>query len=130
MINAAVSTQVLALVDEGEHVTRLHALAEFFSTMTGRGVVVPDEEGKSTRVVFDPKECATWLREFAGKVRFEELDKREVLDALDETQKLGIQGARIYDYWHSLVSKKANSDKLLTRNPHDFRGLADNVAWP
>jgi hypothetical protein len=130
VINAAVSVQVLARLDKGDHICRLHALAEFFSTMTGRGVQVPDHAGKPTRVVFEPRECATWLKEFADKVRFEELEKAELLAGLDKAQSLGIQGGRIYDYWHALASKKANADELLTRNTDDFRGLAVNAVWP
>jgi hypothetical protein len=81
-------------------------------------------------VLFDPQECATWLRAFADKVQFEELEKAELLAGLDRARSLGIRGGRIYDYWHALVSKKANVDELLTRNMDDFHGLADNVAWP
>ena len=130
VINAAVSIQVLARLDRGEHICRLHTLAEFFSTMTGRGVHVMDKSGKKARVFFDPQECATWLRTFASKVRFEELDRAELFEGLDKAQSLGIQGARIYDYWHALVSRKAKADQLLTRNVDDFKGLADKVAWP
>lgn len=59
-----------------------------------------------------------------------ELTKQEALRGLDKAQSLGVQGARVYDYWHALVSHKAKSDQLLTRHTRDFQGLAQNVARP
>lgn len=129
-INAAISPDVFRRLDTGEHVARLHLLAEFFATMTGRGVEITDEEGNTDRMVFTQNECAAWLREFAEKLEFEELTKDEALNGLDQAQRLGVQGARVYDYWHGLVSQKAKSNELITRNVRHFQGLAENVAWP
>jgi hypothetical protein len=129
-INAAFSPEVFRRLDSGEHVARLHLLAEFFATMTGRGVEITDEAGNTDRIVFTQNECATWLRKFAGRVEFEELTENEALNGLDKAQRLGVQGARVYDYWHALVSNKATSNELITRNTSHFQGLAGNVAWP
>jgi hypothetical protein len=129
-INAALSPEVYRRLDSGEHVARLHLLGEFFATMTGRGVEIIDEAGNADRMVFTQNACAAWLRKFAGRLKFEELTKDEALSALDKAQRLGVQGARVYDYWHVLVSEKTRSDELITRNTRHFEGLADNVAWP
>ncbi len=129
-INAALSPEVSRRLDSGEHVARLHLLAEFFTTMTGRGVEITDGAGNTDRMVFTQNECAAWLREFAGRLEFEELTKDEALSGLDKVQRLGVQGARVYDYWHALVSNKAKSDELITRNTRHFQGLARNVVWP
>ena len=135
-INAAVSTAVMDRLDSGEHLARLHTLAEFFSTLTGRGVRVLDQAGKPALVVFDPNDCAAWLRRFATRVQFEELTKDEVLEGLDKAQSRGVQGARVYDYWHVLVSDKAKAGEILTRNTKDFEPLAQatgghvKVRWP
>lgn len=129
-INAAISPEVFRRLDRGKHVARLHLLAEFFATMTGRGVEITDDAGDTDRMVFTQNECAAWLREFAAKLEFEELTKEEALNGLDKAQRLGVQGARVYDYWHALVSEKAKSTELITRNTRDFQGLAENVAWP
>ena len=129
-INAALSPEVFRRLDKGEHVARLHLLAEFFATMTGRGVEITDEAGNTDRMVFTQIECAAWLREFAGRLEFEELTEDEALNSLDKAQRLGVQGARVYDYWHALVSNKAKSNELITRNTRHFEGLAANVAWP
>jgi hypothetical protein len=129
-INAALSPEVYRRLATGGHIARLHLLAEFFATMTGRGVEITDEAGNTDRMVFTQNECAAWLRTFAEKLDFEELTKLEALKGLDKAQSLGVQGARVYDYWHALVSQKSKSDELLTRNTRDFKGLAQNIAWP
>ncbi len=98
--------------------------------MTGRGVEITDDEGNTERMVFSQNECAAWLRNFAGKIKFEELTKEEALTALENAQGLGVQKARVYDYWHALVAEKAESDELITRNIRHFQDLAKNVAWP
>jgi len=121
-INAALSPEVFRRLDKGEHVARLHLLAEFFATMTGRGVEITDEAGNTDRMVFTQNECAAWLREFADRLEFVELTKEEALNSLDKAQRLGVQGARVYDYWHALVSSKAKSNELLTRNTRHFQG--------
>jgi site-specific recombinase XerD len=129
-INAALSPEVFRRLDSGEHVARLHLLAEFFATMTGRGVEITDQAGNADRMVFTQNQCAAWLRKFADRLQFEELTKDEALNGLDKAQRLGVQGARVYDYWHALVSDKAKSNQLLTRNTRHFQGLTENVAWP
>ena len=129
-VNAALSPEVFRRLENGEHVARLHLLAEFFATMTGRGVEITDEAGNIDRMVFTQNECAAWLRKFAGRLKFEELTKDEALNSLDKAQSLGVQGARVYDYWHALVSNKAKSDEIITRNMRHFQGLAENIAWP
>ena len=129
-INAAISHEVFRRLDHGKQIARLHLLAEFFATMTGRGVEITDNAGNIDRMVFTQNECAEWLREFADKLEFEELTKDEALTGLDKAQVLGVQGARVYDYWHALVADKAKSTELLTRNTRHFQGLAKNVVWP
>ena len=129
-INAALSSKVFQRLDNGKHLARLHLLAEFFATMTGRGVEITDAAGNTDRLVFTQNECAAWLRKFAGRLEFEELTKDEALTAIDKAQRIGVQGARVYDYWHALVSNKAKANELITRNIRHFQGLAENVAWP
>jgi hypothetical protein len=129
-INAAISPEVFRRLESGEHVARLHLLAEFFATMTGRGVEITNEAGNTDRMVFTQNECAAWLRKFAGRLEFEELTKDEALNGLEKAQRLGVQGARVYDYWHALVAEKTKADELITRNTRHFQDLAKNVAWP
>jgi hypothetical protein len=129
-VNAAISPEVFCRLDSGKHVARLHLLAEFFATMTGRGVEITDEAGNADRMVFSQNECVAWLRKFAARLEFAELTKEEALNGLEKAQGLGVQGARVYDYWHALVPDKAHTNELLTRNTRHFEGLTENVVWP
>ncbi len=97
--------------------------------MTGRGVLVT-REGTIFRAKQTPRDCANWLREFTDKVEVVELDKADVLDALDNAQSLDVQVGHVYDYLHALASRKAKADELLTRNTDDFKELAHNPVWP
>src|SRR5262249_3398471 len=118
-------------LNQGQHVTRLHTLAEFFSRTTGRGIPYVDEEtGEQVFFHYSPKEAAEWLRLFAERIDFVELDKKELLEGLDKAQAKSIQGGHIYDYWHALVATKAKADVLLTRNTTDFEDLVSKVEWP
>ena len=70
-INAAVSAQVFNRLNSDEHCTRAHLFAEFFSTMTGRGIPVKDKDGNPARLMLTPNDAAAWLRTFSSKVRVE-----------------------------------------------------------
>jgi predicted nucleic acid-binding protein len=130
IINAFFSPEVWKRLERGKHYTRLHSFAEFFCTMTGRGIPTLDKDGNMGRSKLSPNDCAAWLRTFSEKVKIIEPDKEDTLDALDKAQARSIQGARVYDYLHALASSKAKANELLTRNTEDFQGLAANVHWP
>jgi hypothetical protein len=70
------------------------------------------------------------LENFAQRVEFEESSEEEALAALERAPIAGVQGARVYDYWHALVAEKTKADELITRNTRHFQGLAKNVPWP
>ena len=131
-INAAVAPEVAARLDCGEHVTRLHLLEEFFSTMTGRGVATLNAEGEPSRVRFRPEECVIWLRDFCKHVAFVELNPEELLAGMEQAQSRHVQGARIYDFSHALCAVKAQAEELATRNTEHFQDLAEKikVVWP
>ena len=131
-INAAVSPVVAARLDQGEHITRLHLLEEFFSTMTGRGVVGRDADGNPVRVLFRPADCVTWLRDFCSQVAFVELTPEELLAGLEKAQGLSVQGARVYDFSHALAALKGQAEELATRNTGHFEGLVGKtkLVWP
>jgi len=106
-INAAISPEVIAAWQPETTLPACISWRNSSPTMTGRGVEITDEAGNTDRLVFAQNECAAWLRTFAEKLNFEELTKQEALKGLDKAQSLGVQGARVYDYWHALVSQKS-----------------------
>jgi hypothetical protein len=95
------------------------------------GIKVLDAHGKPAQFKFSPQDAAKWLRNFSTKVKLVDLTLDESLDAMDETQKKGIQGARIHDFLHAAAADKARSDELFTRNTNDFASLGHaTLVWP
>lgn len=132
VINAMISPKVEVRLQSDEHYTRPHAFAEFFATMTGRGITLPDANANPTRFKMSAQDASAWLRTFARRVNLVDLDLPELLDGLDRAQELGVQGAGVYDYGHVLAAEKAKADVILTRNVADFTPLAGTtkVEWP
>lgn len=129
VINACVCGRVLDRLEVETHVTRTHTLAEFFATMTGRGISVMDTDGPA-RFVMSPRDAVGWLRKFCARVQTVDLDTSETLDALDRGRD--VLGGRVYDYCHAVVAAKATADIILTRNPDDFQTIAGQarIEWP
>ncbi|HEU5124551.1 MAG TPA: hypothetical protein VFW05_10860 [Verrucomicrobiae bacterium] len=130
-INALISPSAYARLQSGDHFARVHLLFEFFSIITGRGIAVTDQNGNPARLVLSTDDATAWLEQFAAKVRFVELNFREVLDALGEARKVGVAGGRVYDYGHALAADKENAEIILTRNPKDFESITKaKIEWP
>lgn len=132
IINACLNPTVLSRLESGRHISRPHTLAEFFSIMTGRGIRWQDDQGQTILVSLTPDDAAAWLKQFAVKLEWLDLDAPEVLIALSKAQSLGIQGGRVYDYIHAEAARKGEADKFLTRNPNDFQALTGKATleWP
>jgi hypothetical protein len=79
-----------------------------------------------------PRLYLVCIPKFNSQLRKVELAAIEWLHALNNAQEQGIQGGRVYDYFHAPAAAKANADVLLTRNDEDFRSLSKSVPveWP
>jgi len=132
VINALVSTSVWSRLDSGEHVTRLHTFFEFFSTITGRGIKLTNEQGTKVSFTLSAADAATWLRKFSSRIQVDELNLDQTLAGFDQAEKKGIQGGMIYDFGHSLAAAHSGAASLLTRNTDDFRrvGGKTRLEWP
>ena len=115
LIDALHDSRIEKLALEPGQFTRLHALSEAFSTLTGG------------RLGFQylPDDAAAMLREITGTMKFVELEPAEILKALDEAQERGVRGGRVHDWLHARAAKKAGVEQLLTDNFADFAGLED-----
>jgi hypothetical protein len=94
-------------------VTRTHALAELFSTLTGGHLTF--------RVGAD--EAAKTVASLAGDLDFHDLTAQEVLRGLQDARKKGVRGGRVHAYLHALAAEKSGAEKLLTLDKNDFKDL-------
>src|ERR1019366_1786339 len=98
-------------------VTRTHALAEVFSTITGGGV--------GLRVTADV--AAQLIQQLGDNLEFCDLTAQEVLAALAHARAKGVRGGRVHDYLHAVAAKKAKAGLLLTSDKFDFTDLFEKV---
>lgn len=100
---------------ETEHgLTRPHALAETFSTLTGNPAVRIDADS-----------AARILERLANSLEFVELSGPEVLKALTTARQKGVRGGRVHDYLHAMAAEKSGAKKILTLDKNDFTDLTN-----
>jgi hypothetical protein len=93
--------------------TRIHTLAEVFSTLTGGNLAF--------RLGAD--EAAKTVANLAGDLDFQDLAATDVLKALNEARKKGVRGGRIHDFLRAVAAEKSGARKLLTLDGNDFNDL-------
>jgi predicted nucleic acid-binding protein len=112
---AAVETPAMQLRLQRERgVTRSHALAEVFSTITGN----PKNRA-------DAQIAAEILASLAKSLSFVDLTADEMLAALKSARKLGVRGGRVHDFFHAVAAKKSGAKKIVTLDKNDFAGLTE-----
>jgi len=122
LINALLSPAVMVRLKKEGGVSRSHTLAEFFGTMTGRGI----ETAPGQRLKLDPSAAAQWLNRIAKFLTWHDLSAAEVLSELQQTRARNVMGARVHDYLHAAAAVAAHADKILTRD-QDFANLGFNI---
>jgi len=98
-------------------VTRTHALAESFSTLTGGNLAIRLHPDVAARVV----------ENLAADLDFVDVSSKEVVTALKQARKLGVRGGRVHDYLHAVAAEKSGVSELLTLDRNDFAGLTRKV---
>ena len=98
LILALHDSRVEKLAREADQFTREHTLAESFSTLTGGRLGFQ----------YPPDDAAALLREITAEMKFVRLEPPEILDALDQAQKMGIRGGRVHDYLHARAAAGAS----------------------
>ena len=104
----------LPLISRRDAVTSAHALAETFSTMTGRRE-------------FQNEDVAEVLAAIAEVIRVEPIHVSDYLTALAETRRRGVRGGLIYDAIHAQVARRLKVDRLLTYNLSNFQQVAADL---
>ncbi len=103
------------LADHGGF-TRVHALSEVFSTLTGK-----------VSIAMSANDAAKIIKAMLSHLELVELSSDEIVEALTKAQSLGVRGARIYDYVHALAAKKSGTKCLVTMDRNDFNGLVPGL---
>ena len=106
--DAAVRSQI----KPGSSVTRPHALAEVFSTLT-----------KGVNFRYSPKDAANMLKDLADELEFTELSAADALTAIQSASDNGVRGARIHDLMHAVAAIKSKAAVLLTLDESGFNSL-------
>lgn len=115
LIKAFNDPQLEMLALEPGQVTRPHALAEAFSTMTGNRL--------GFRLAGN--DAAEMIKELTADFQCVELSAEEIHNALAQAQKRGVRGGHVHDLLHAVAAKKSGAKELLTCNIKHFEGLED-----
>jgi predicted nucleic acid-binding protein len=117
LVEALLAPQLRRRVADNQSMTRVHALGEVFSTLTG---------GK-LGVKFLPDEAARMLKDLAVDLEFTDLTPKDALAAFGEAGGKGVRGGRVHDYLHAVAAHKGKAALLLTTDKNDFDGLFSPV---
>src|SRR5438445_13064351 len=80
-------------------ITRTYTLAEFYSTLTGTGVLAM-LDGRETKEKFSPKRAAQEARKTFSNIQFADLDSNDVFESLERAVAENVQGRNIHDWLH------------------------------
>jgi len=115
LVDALEDGRIEALALEKEQFTRVHTLAEVYSTITGGRL--PYRYG--------PADAAALIAELTATMTLVDLQPEEVHAALKLGEKLGVRGGNVHDLLHATAAKKVGVSVLLTDNFSDYANLAD-----
>lgn len=118
LIKALHSLSALARSQRHEQCTRVHSVAEVFSTLTGGRLGMK----------YLPNDAAKMVADLTQNFEFVELSEQDTKEALKKCQKHGVSGGRVHDWLHAVAAKKAGAKELLTQNLSDFQGLQDGFS--
>lgn len=104
------------LVTEGG-ITRIHSLAEVFSTLTGGRL--------GFRV--DSEKAAVMIERLTTHLTLVSLTTDETLAAFRDARSKGIRGARIHDFLHITTAVRQARNVIYTLNTNDFTGIYPEI---
>jgi predicted nucleic acid-binding protein len=112
LVEAVENPDVRGLLTRGEHMTRPHALAELFSTLT-----------KGVQFHYPPDDAYEVIKDLAKELDFIEVTAQDALGALKKAKAQGVRGARIHDLMHAEAALKCGAEELLTFDAAGFSSL-------
>src|SRR5689334_9559257 len=93
--------------------SRIHALAESFSALTGGNLSIR----------LDADAAARTVENLAQDLDFIEVTAEETLEAFKQARRRGVRGGRIHDFLHAVAAEKSGAAHLLTVDQNDFESL-------
>lgn len=96
--------------------SRRHALAEMFSALTGKA-----------HLKMKASEASILVKEIATDLDFIELSTEEIVQAVSESESLGVRGGQIHDLLHAKAALKSGTNILLTLDRNDFDKLVPSL---
>ena len=118
LIAAAIDPSVREKLASSERsITRTHALAEIFSTVTGGRLGFRLGADDATNVLTD----------LSHHLTFVDLSPEETLEALAQARKKGVRGGQVHDYLHATAAIKSACKALYTLNLRDFANLFEGL---
>jgi predicted nucleic acid-binding protein len=117
LVKAALDSQLRGRLAESGGITRPHALAEAFSTLSGGRLGEQTEASNAAEVSAG----------LSADLDFEKLTAPEVLHALAQAESKGVRGGRVHDYLHAVAAHKGKAGLILTADKHGFDGLFPSV---
>ncbi len=102
-----------------QELTRAHAVAEFYATLT-RGLTVA-VGGVKTRVQFAPLVVDQAAQETFSRMQFRDLNGKQALAELHLAAKGNVQAANIHDWMHAAVAGDAGCREIVTTNARHFK---------
>ncbi len=117
LVTALQEVKVRDRLRDERSVTRPHALAEVFSTLTGGRLgfrCLPDEASKL-------------ISELAAELDFVDFDSSETLAVLNQCQRCGVRGGLIHDFLHARAALKSGASRILTLNGGDFKSFPNEL---
>ena len=96
--------------------TRIHSLAEIFSTLT-----------KGVNFRYSPDDAAKMITDLAEDLDFIELTTADTLLAIKKAKSLGVRGGRIHDLMHLIAAQKYLAEVLMTLDEAGFGGFDSEI---
>lgn len=104
-----------------EGMTRSHAVAEWISVQTGRGLVYRSPRGELIKRNLSPADAAREARQLFSRMIFRDLSGPQTLEAAAmAASKEGIRGGNFHDYLHARTAEMFGAERIVTLNMRDY----------
>ena len=101
--------------------TRPHAVAEWISIQTGRGLVYRTPQGELVKRNLSPADAAKEAKRLFAQLVFRELSGQQTLEAAEAAaSKPGIRGGNFHDFLHARTAEVFGAACIVTLNTRDY----------